>query len=346
MQKMVVVSALMLLMSSCGVISDRSGEYMQADSGQALHIPEWLEAGKIQPLYPIPEIENNRKLTAEFVVPEPPDATVVLEAEPYLIEQLNEKVWLKLYTAPGKVWPLLDFFWREHDIKLVRQNIAEGRMLTQVVTPTKFKVLVSELEMSESQPLTRGDVAFQMKLEQGVRRNTAELHIKTIQNIEGMKNTRQKENSLAIEQAVLSSIGQYITSDEVQNRYSLLANDIGSESRVRMLEEQGEHYLELDLAYDRTWNEIEQALKLANVTIADLDRSAGRFYVSHYGEEELGSWFDSEEHINELLKQRNFLIQLQKQDSGTIRIDVEILNSEIEETKRHELLNILFEHIS
>lgn len=326
-------------LASCGVVSDRSNEYVTAQAGQQLNVPEWLSTENISPLYPIPSIENNRSLPSEYQVPEPPDATAVLDVDPYKIESLGEKVWLKLYTSPGKVWPLLDFFWRENDVSLASQHIAEGDLLTETISPNRFAGFFAQTEEGGEIVSLKGDSAFKVHLQQGVRRNTAELHIEQVPS-------SNAERSLDVERAVLNLIGSYITSDEVQNRYSLLANDIGTESRVRMLEEEGVQFLELDLPFDRAWNEIDQALKSANVIVADLDRTEGKFFVSYFDEEELGSWFDSEADIDSLRKERNYVVHLKKLEDGVIRIDVMVLNPDIEASKLRDLLNVVFEHIS
>ena len=121
----------LLNIASCGIIADRSTEYAEADQGRELVVPPAYSKQKLNPRYPIPKIDNTRSIPEKFELPEPPNATAALDNEPFIIETVNDQTWLHLYTAPGKVWPLLDFFLAEYGIKVAYEEIAKGFLETR-----------------------------------------------------------------------------------------------------------------------------------------------------------------------------------------------------------------------
>src|SRR5690606_19500060 len=114
--------SVLVLVSGCGMIGDRSGEYAAAQEGAPLKVPEPYTRESIRPLYPIPESSNRNVIRQGYQLPAPPDATAVVDDAPFRIETEAEEgaTWLHLYTAPGRVWPVLDDFWRSHGLS-VRQ---------------------------------------------------------------------------------------------------------------------------------------------------------------------------------------------------------------------------------
>ena len=247
-------------------------------------------------------------LSEKFQLPEPPNATAALNNAPYLIETVGEQTWLRLYTSPGKVWPLLDFFWSEHSIDIAYEDIPQGFLITAVVSDNE---ILSKALGADSTSLQGNDnLMFQAKLNQGVRRNTAELQIRAINS--GLNKTWQSASeNTSLESAMLSAIGEFVSSDTLQNRYSLLANDIGGESRISLLQDEaGYNYIELKLSFERAWSEIGKALASAEVIVSDLDRSEKTYYVSYLQEDDLTTWYSLSASGEEKRKERNFSLNI------------------------------------
>ena len=53
-----LLSVCAIFLSSCGLIQDRSSDYVRATTGTEIVIPEGLSDRKIQSQYPIPSINN------------------------------------------------------------------------------------------------------------------------------------------------------------------------------------------------------------------------------------------------------------------------------------------------
>ncbi|MFT5718006.1 MAG: outer membrane protein assembly factor BamC [Oleiphilaceae bacterium] len=336
-----------LSVASCGFIQDRSTEYAQAEKGQALVVPEGYSAIKLKPRYPIPEIENERSIPETYELPEPPNATAAINNDPFTIETVNKQTWLRLYTAPGKVWPLLDYFWAKHGIKVAYEEISKGFLVTEPFISSASSSLKSELTMSIQPVELTEDVIFQAKLKQGIRRNTAELQIRALKADASLNKWQKISVNAQLEQAMLSLIGEYIVSDSLDNRHSLLANDIGGESRVRLLkDDSGEGYLELLLSFDRAWSEINKALSSAEVLVSDFDRSIGKYFISYIQEEDMTAWYDISGSEVEKRAEKNISLQLEETEEGKTIVRVKILNPQFEVEKEEELINLIFEHIS
>jgi len=343
-----ILALSLLNVASCGIIQDRSTEYAQAEQGRELVVPETYSAQKLSPRYPIPEIENARSIPEKFELPEPPNATAALDNDPFTIESVNDQTWLRLYTAPGKVWPLLDFFWAKHGIKVAYEEIAKGFLVTESYDPSGSNTsLKSDLQASDNVTELVGGITFQAKLNQGIRRNTAELQIRALSSGVVINKWQKESGNSQLEQDMLTLIGQYITSDSLDNRHSLLANDIGGESRVRLLKgDSGEGYLELLLSFDRAWSEIKKALSSAEVLVSDFDRSVGTYFVSYIQEEDMTAWYDISASEIEKRKERNISLKLEETEEGKTTVRVKILNPQFEVEKQDELINLIFEHIS
>mgnify|MGYP000117161013 FL=1 len=337
----------LLNIASCGIIKDRSTEYADASSGNKLVVPDAYSKEKLRPRYPIPEIENTRVLPENFELPEPPNATAALNHEPFLIETVNDHTWLRLYTSPGKVWPLLDFFLSEYGLKVAHEEISQGFLVTKPYASIDgVASLHEDLKPFNTLIASVDGISFQAKLNQGVRRNTSELQIRAL-NVDSATEWQSASNKPELEQAMLSLIGQFITSDTLDDRYSLLANDIGGESRVRLLQDEtGESYLELLLSFDRAWNEIGKALQSAEVIVSDFDRSEKTYFVSYIQEDDMSSWYNLSSSDEEKRKERNLSLQLEVTEDGKTLVRVKILNPEFEAEKHNELINVVFEHIS
>jgi uncharacterized lipoprotein len=336
-----------VLLSSCGLIQDRSSEYTKASSSPEITIPDGLSDINIQSQYPIPLISNKRPLAIDYELPKPPNATAVLDEAPYIIDEVNNQLWLRLYLAPGKVWPLLDAFWQEYQIDAISENIASGFVVTDLVGDSS-KLQGALLEKTNETYYLNNNY-FQASLSQGIRRNTSEIKIRVLDGAAGVieKNWQKRSVSLQTERAVLSLIGDFITSDAQKNRYSMLANSIGGESRIQLLQnEDGQNFLLMSLSFQRAWNELSKALGSAKVIVSDKDIGAKSYYISYLNESEISQWYFSDDDISEKKLERNFLIRLEELENGSVKVEIEQLNESLDPKLKNDLLDLIFEHIS
>jgi len=333
--------------SACGVIKDRSTEYAQAEYGKPLIVPESLSDSKIRSVFPIPSVGSDREVADSFELPRPPNGTAALSKEPFSVESVGGQMWLRLETSPGKVWPLLDLFWEEYGIDVLSEEISQGFVTAYTANlDSELKAKITE-HQPEAPIIT--EATFQASLVQGVRRNTAELQLRVLDS------NQTKQVDLAklvapqnpkVEQAILSLIGEFVTSEDLQNRYSLLANDIGGDARVRLMKTQsGDSFIELDLSFQRAWSELGKALKSAGVLVSDIDLSQKSYFISYLNEESITKWYRTSDQSDEKSKERNYRLLLEQSDDKVF-IRVKRLNEALDIETGLELLNIVFEHIS
>ena len=339
------------VLSGCGLIGDRTSEYIQAERSSPIELPEGLDGTQIRSRYPIPEVSNQKALAETFKLPEPPDATAALGDDPYLIESVEENTWLHLFAEPGKVWPLLELFWSEYDLAINAEDVKAGFIATQKLESSEGNTsLMQDLEQGEYHPLVIEGMSFQTKLIQGVRRNTTEIQVRGLlpsASVDSAANWIKESINPRLEKGILDLMGKFITSENLDDRHSLLANDIGHGSRVRLAEDEaGQSFLELRLSFQRAWNELSQALDAAGIVVAAQDRSEKAFYISYLSEEDLESWFSFASTIEEKRLERNLALRLNTTESGAIIVTVELLNPEFDIEQQREVLSIVFEHIS
>jgi uncharacterized lipoprotein len=304
-----------------------------------VEIPAGLSEEKIQAHYPIPEVSNKRPLPEKYELPKPPNATAILEEAPYLVERLDDQLWLRVYSAPGKVWPLIDAFWREYGIATASEDITRGYVETKKLQNPERLILAANALSPSAFDLE--DSYFQLELAQGIRRNTSEIKLRVIHA------DAQTTSNPDTEKALLSVLGEFITSDAMQNRYSLLANTIGGESRIQLLQgDDGQNYLQMKLSFQRAWSELDKALESAEIIVADKNFSEKKFFISYLNVSRISEWYLSEARINEMKSERNFVLLLEELPEGIINIRVEQLNDNHDAALMNELLDLVFEHIS
>lgn len=336
----------MMSLSACGIIKDRSSEYAAADAGQALIIPEGYSDLKVGARYPIPELSiRKQKLPDDFELPRPPSASGSIGEAPYLVETVGDQTWLRLYMSPGRVWPLLDFFWQEMGVEIDQQFIQQGFVLSKSISNDSplYEIFSG---------VSEGENVLYAKLAQGVRRNTAELQVRVVKS--GTSLSSLVWSSLAsqtdVEEALLDKIGEYVSSDAQRNRQSLLANNISGEPRVYLLEDDdGKSYLKLRLSYLRAWNEIGKALEVSEVLVSDVDQSSKKYFVSYLNADELESWFISDSRRSEKRAERNLEIEListHPDSNDEFEVRVKSLSDKFDEKREVELLRLIYEHIS
>lgn len=339
------------MLAGCGLISDRSSEYMQADLGQDIQLPAGMNWQDVSPKYPVPEISNQRSLPVEFELPEPPDATAALKVAPYLIESYEDEVWLHLFSAPNNVWPQVELFWSQYNLDILNDDVRSGFLTTQKLDERKgSQNFLQQFEQIDPEALVFEGMSFQARAMHGVRRNTTEVQVRALlpnQDPSAHKSWVPDSMNPRAERALLEMIGRFVTSEGINSRHSLLASEIGGESRVKLLENQwGDSYLALNLSSNRAWNELDQAIEAAGIIVADRDLQNRTFYISYLDQDDLESWYHTSSMIEARQKERNFALRLFRQEDGTVIVTVEKLNPELDEGLDKQILDLVFEYIS
>lgn len=321
------------------MIQDRSAEYSRAKAGDQINVPADLNDFKINSRYPVAPIEYESRIEKDFELPKPPNMTATQDGEPYTIENADGQQWLSIYMAPGRVWPLIDFFLSDNVISVESEVINEGTLKTGIIESAS--PLLKSLDQEKKSELSGNKMSITLR--QGVRRKTSEIVVDVTDKHSRSLNNRQLETKL------LNLLGKFVTSDEQQNRQSLLANDIASEPKVFLINNEDNPYLKFILSYERTWIEVGKALESSGVVVSDVNRTKGSYFVSYLNEDSLDSWYRTESSVAERRKEKNFLVSLEKpadKENDGLVVTVTVLNDKLDATKAIELLELIFEHVS
>lgn len=343
--------AFILSLSACSIIADRSNEYKEAEDIAPLQVPASLSAGKIKERYAVPDIEGLSVAPGDYTLPSPPDATAGLSEAPYELKQVGNDTWLEIALPPSRVWPLLEQFWEDYQIEVLNKSVERGHFGTTKLTESEANQrFISLLESTAHEPTLIDGMSFQARLVQGVRRNTSELEVRAFFPHNAPQNFHEWSSALSlprVERALLVSIGEEITDDSDNSRYSLKAVNIGDKSLVSLLEDEaGYGYLELKLSFKRAWTEVSEAIESAGVLVAAKDRDQGVFYISYLDQEDIDSWYTTESSLNESKAERNAELRFYPQGPNLIHVRAKLLSEELEPEDLRTLIELVFSHIS
>lgn len=343
-----LIAGLGMQLSGCGLLKDRTNQYVEAKRQAPLVVPEGLSGDRLQDDYAIPRIESQRALASEFVVPPPPEVEAKILEEQYSIRRSGEQVWLLVGEEPGRIWPALARFWSEQGLEVVDTLPREGLVLTSASsTSARAHAFLASLGLN---PEEGG--RFQLKLDQGLKRGTSEVAARLLPAgaTAGSLKTLwgQADEDPEREQRLLEQLMSYLQKEETERSYSLVAQDIATGAKVFLQTEADEPFIRLDLSFDRAWSALEKALQDAEVQVVDLNRSAG-VYLVNFGQDEksgswLPSWFSSKD--DEALSDRyNYRIRMQQTAEG-IQVTAEGTEADTSREQGIRLLTRIYENIT
>jgi outer membrane protein assembly factor BamC len=262
-----------------GLFPDNSEQYKNAPELAQITVPPRLEGAKSEPIYPIPNVRNAGALTSEFEVPRPAPLTAGAEYDAVRIQSLGDESWALVAVAPGQLWPQVRAFLTASGIGVAASDAQAGLIDTQFVT-LKDRALPAR---------------FRFRVEAGVQRNTAELHVLQQDQAVTDEAWPVASNDLELEKNMLRNVAQFIANSADSAPVSMMADRaMGDSGRITLEDTQDYTRLRLRLGFARAWASVTKGLPDSGFTIDDRDRSAGLFYVTFAGpqsEVEEG-WFD------------------------------------------------------
>ena len=286
-----------LLLSGCGwmggddgLIVDRTDDYLKATTREPLRIPPGLSREAIEPLLVVPEL--SAVVEAEFYPRQAPRPTAMFgpqDAGGVRIQFLGEDHWLVVPQTPAVVWPQVVGYMLTMGVGIAHQAPGEGRLVSDWIDlsdaegdPLREAILEARAEAG----ITEGRDRLRVRLEPGLRQRSTEVVVR-LEN-ESLNELVPTERSLperitsgSLERTLLNEMGSYVAANMDEATYSLVAQTIGVQTRSSIeRDSDGDPVLRLDLAYDRAWATLRQALEEAEINIQDMDRSEGVFYLA------------------------------------------------------------------
>ncbi len=297
-----------------GYFRDTTDDYRNARISPAIKVPANLDDDALRPIYVIPPITEDLRVTGSFDTPRPAPLVAKESEEMVRIQRLGDEEWMLVASAPGQLWPQVRAFLTTNSLQLARVDARAGLIETGWLKPDHEGM----------------DERYQFRIEQGVQRNTSELHVLQM-ILAGDTNSWPKVSSDSErEKEMLMAVAQYVASNTDAAPVSMMAQQaISATGKVSMQEDADDiAYIRLELPFYRAWASVERALRESNFQMRDRDRSTGLFYIRYVEQnEDDGGWFDwlfsgdNQEESAELTEQ-DFVLALAEQTPEVVRITI------------------------
>lgn len=320
----VLVSFLLISLSACswltddesGYFRDRSDDYRKARVEKGIKVPADLDDDALQDIYVIPPVTEQLHVSGEFEVPRPAPLVARESEELVRIQKLGSEQWMLAAVAPGQLWPQVRAFISTSGVSIARVDARAGVIET------------GWLEREDGGMQER----YRFRIEQGVQRNTSELHILQMAMVGDTDSWPEASTDSEHEGDMLHAVGQFIANSTETAPVSMMAQQaISASGKVSMQEEaDGTPYIRLELPYYRAWASVERALRESSFRTRDRDRSTGVYYIRYVEpDDDDGGWFDwllesDDDDTQEMVADRDFLLHLKSQEgSEVVRITIQ-----------------------
>ncbi len=282
------------LLTSCGwfgreegVIIDPDDDYLDAVQLGSLSVPEDMPTIQNQDFIPIPAVPS--QVNPRFYPDSPPLPNAIYSNEKrddVRMQKLGSRNWLVVPEPVTTAWPKLKQFFADNGVSLVVDEPSQGRLDTEWLT-----VNSEETYRDVVREVLKGNVIdsernrFLVKLEQGLRVGTSEIHMRhDLEILEDIPADlseifwKIKSDSLEAERSLLNEIGAYIAAKVSEMSVSKVALEIGTMQKSELLRDSnGYPILRLKLDFQRAWATIGQALGNAEADIVELNRDDREF---------------------------------------------------------------------
>ncbi len=297
-----------------GYFRDTSGDYRNARVSPAIKVPARLDDDALQPIYVIPPITEELRVAGSFDTPRPAPLVAKKSEELVRIQRLGDEEWMLVATAPGQLWPQVRAFLTTNSLQLARVDARAGLIETGWLKPDHDGM----------------DERYQFRIEQGVQRNTSELHVLQMVLAGDTADWPPASSDSERENEMLMAIAQYIASNTGAAPVSMMAQQaITATGKVSMQEDANDiAYIRLELPFYRAWASVERALRESNFHMRDRDRSTGVFYFRYVEQDDEDSgWFDwifgsDNQADTAAMTEQDFVLTLQEQTPAVVRITI------------------------
>ena len=277
-----------------GVIIDPDDDYLEATQVPSLSVPDDVAGIQNSDFIPIPAVPE--QVNPRFYPESPPLPNAIYSNEKrddVRMQKLGSRNWLIVPEPVTTSWPKLKQFFADNGIGLLSDQPSAGRLDTQWLSINQedsYRDVVREVLKDNQVKGLIGDGRnqFLVKLEQGLRVDSTEIHIRHENDSMGSNDDPRiidfweiKSDSTDAERDVLNEIGAYIAAKVSEMTVSKVALEIGSTQKSELLRDSnGYPILRLKLDFQRAWATIGQALGNAEADIRELNREKREFIAN------------------------------------------------------------------
>ncbi|MDG2060483.1 MAG: outer membrane protein assembly factor BamC [SAR86 cluster bacterium] len=257
-------------LSSCSLLlDDHRNDYLQESQIDELKLKDEENPGSIVDFYPIPNDKELNLLT--YDVPQPEQFFSSGTTNEIRLHKLGELRWVYIESLPSSIWPLMKNYWTQSGYGISFENPDTG------------------IIQSEEVDVQGNTTRLEMKLEHGIRQASSEIFVKhSALDDSGQELRVSTEENL--EESILRGVLDYLSdSSRQKSGTSLVALNlnIGKKATLRKRND-GESIIQMNLEFARAWAAVDRALKEALISVYDLDRENGIFYVNFSKKKEAG----------------------------------------------------------
>lgn len=327
----VVVICLMLSGCSWLDIDEHQSEYLNAEETQVIVVPEKLSSLRIGQLYPIPAVSGDISPQSSVDVPRPQPMSVNTFEQLVKIQRIDEKRWILVNNSPSELWPR------------VRNILNRNGIVSDKVDGSAGIIETTWLSYNSDQ---ENEHRFRFSISPGVQLNSTEISV--LHQVKPLENISQTDwpassNSDEKESDMISFLANQLVAQPDYASVSLLAQDIGGESKVEIINPQiADPYILVKLSYDRTWASINYSASRGGFSLIDQDSDKGLLLVNYSDEllEEktsgFSSWFGKKD--NDDILKANYRILVQQVESS---IEVRVVTLEGDSVDKEQALKLL-----
>ncbi len=293
----VVIGAIFAL-SGCRYMDDDKGlfvdprdDYLAARVGAPLVVPDDLIGVHIVDSWPIPKIDQ-RPATKLFPHSAPrPDVLLGHDLDVVKIQRLGTRSWMVVGDPPEQVWPLVKQFLADNGIATAQEDPPRGIIKSAwlVVTDQNYgdvvRTAIRDGHRERARQTTgdqgpdaaaRGRDQVLFRVENGIRSGSTEVHVSHHRAV-GVDDDLA-EPIPEVEAEVVAKLAEYLAHGVARAPVSMVARNISSASKARLVRDAaGYPALHLKVDFDRAWATVAQALRRAEIEIAEADREAAVF---------------------------------------------------------------------
>lgn len=357
-----VASGLVLAVATagCSLIEDRSERYVNEKEGDSLTLPETADASRFSQVMPVREIhpaDASKMYPSD--IPKPPDMTSEILDENYVVEELDGRAWLLVNDVPGRIWPAVTAYMNEQGLGVAHDNPQLGLLQSDLANFSKRARDLLELSSApEEAANTEAKALLQVRIAPGVRRKTTEIQVRklTSQSTEGASSTWPGEliswrgiaepsaDELELQKRLLADLGDFLKAREESKSVSRAASVMVAKPLVNLVSENDTaNAVRISLDYGRAWAEVNRALTESDISVVDLNRSEGWFFVDFRTADERDpgwfSWFSDKEK-----PRHTHTVNLTRGD-GQISVTAQTLEDYSGDHSAADLLTQLFDYL-
>ncbi|MCR9277663.1 MAG: outer membrane protein assembly factor BamC [Pseudomonadaceae bacterium] len=276
-----------------GIFVNQTDDYISVEEPPPLVVPEDLNSVRVQDAFPVPEIvEQPRPQMFPGRAPRPTAIFANDTREDVRIQRLGDRSWLVVPEPPSVVWPQVKQFLADNGVAIDAELPYLGFLDSQWLEVEDIAYRDVIRERLKNQKMAEGELAgvdrFRIKLEQGLRDRTSEIHVRH-QSAQsqpesdrvGFSPARTASDLVTAEQEFLAELGAYVAARVAEQSVSMVAQGISTQTKAIMTRDgQGNPALRLNLDFDRAWATVATALGNAGVEILNQDRNSQRYDAS------------------------------------------------------------------